>query len=76
MAFQQVGPFRLPQLEATAIDRWQRLEVASRVAEHRKNGDDWIFYEGPPTANGKPGLHHGPDLAARPAELVGTSPAR
>ncbi|HET9607963.1 MAG TPA: isoleucine--tRNA ligase, partial [Acidimicrobiales bacterium] len=33
-------------------------DVVEQVRALRKDGEPWIFYEGPPTANGRPGLHH------------------
>ena len=38
--------------------RWREREVIAETARLRKGGEPWIFYEGPPTANGRPGLHH------------------
>lgn len=37
---------------------WNEINLLQRTLEHRKDGERFIFYEGPPTANGKPGLHH------------------
>jgi isoleucyl-tRNA synthetase len=48
----------LPALEARALSRWQEIELLAQVQRRRQGATPWIFYEGPPTANGKPGLHH------------------
>ncbi len=40
------------------LDRWRDRDVIEAVQRSRKGAEPWIFYEGPPTANGKPGLHH------------------
>jgi isoleucyl-tRNA synthetase len=45
-------------LEARVLARWREHDIVESVKRLRKDGDPWIFYEGPPTANGKPGLHH------------------
>src|SRR6476646_7130442 len=59
MPFGPVDPqFDLVALEDRALDRWRATDLPARVREHRKDGEPWTFYEGPPTANGKPGLHH------------------
>jgi isoleucyl-tRNA synthetase len=59
MPFGPVDPqFDLVALEDRALDRWRATDLPARVREHRKDGEPWVFYEGPPTANGKPGLHH------------------
>ena len=59
MPFGPVDPvLDLVSLEERVLARWREEDVTSRVAEARKDGEPWIFYEGPPTANGRPGLHH------------------
>ncbi len=48
----------LRALEARVQQRWDRLGVPAAAAAARAGSPPWIFYEGPPTANGRPGLHH------------------
>ncbi len=48
----------LVELETTVLARWRELDVVDEVRRSRKGAEPWVFYEGPPTANGKPGLHH------------------
>jgi isoleucyl-tRNA synthetase len=48
----------LPALEHEVLARWQRDDVFRRSVEQRADGPVWTFYEGPPTANGRPGVHH------------------
>jgi isoleucyl-tRNA synthetase len=48
----------LPALEHEVLARWERDDVFARSLEQTKHGEPWVFYEGPPTANGKPGTHH------------------
>ena len=45
-------------LEADEQERWRAHRVFERSIENRADAEPWVFYEGPPTANGKPGLHH------------------
>jgi isoleucyl-tRNA synthetase len=45
-------------LEERVLARWRAAGLAAAVARKRAGGTPWIFYEGPPTANGRPGLHH------------------
>src|SRR4051794_27931116 len=52
------GPPDLPALEADVLRRWQETKVFDRSLEQTANGPQWVFYEGPPTANGHPGAHH------------------
>jgi isoleucyl-tRNA synthetase len=59
MPFGAVDPtLDLVALEERALARWRERDVVARVAASRKDAEPWIFYEGPPTANGRPGLHH------------------
>jgi len=48
----------LPALEHEVLARWKRDDVFRRSVEQREGGTVWTFYEGPPTANGRPGVHH------------------
>ncbi|MCX6419224.1 MAG: isoleucine--tRNA ligase [Actinobacteria bacterium] len=48
----------LPALEHGVLDLWQRERIFERSLEKTADGPRWIFYEGPPTANGMPGTHH------------------
>jgi isoleucyl-tRNA synthetase len=48
----------LPTLEERVLDFWRERSVFQRVTELRAGAPEWVFYEGPPTANGKPGIHH------------------
>ena len=48
----------LPSLEHEVLQRWHDTRVFERSLEQTSAGQPWIFYEGPPTANGLPGVHH------------------
>ena len=48
----------LPAVERDVLARWERSRVFERSLEATRDGEPWVFYEGPPTANGKPGTHH------------------
>ena len=48
----------LVALEERVLARWRDEDLFSRVQLLRAGGPRWVFYEGPPTANGRPGLHH------------------
>lgn len=47
-----------PELEHGILEFWREEDVFARSLAQREGGPRWIFYEGPPTANGRPGLHH------------------
>ncbi|MCW2537212.1 MAG: ileS [Modestobacter sp.] len=60
-----VGPFRalppqvdLPALEHEVLEQWEAGKVFARTLEASVGKPQWVFYEGPPTANGRPGTHH------------------
>ncbi len=48
----------LPAIEHEILGRWQAADVFGRSLKQTEAGPPWIFYEGPPTANGMPGAHH------------------
>jgi isoleucyl-tRNA synthetase len=45
-------------MERELLARWKAEGLFHRVQEARKDGKPFVFYEGPPTANGRPGIHH------------------
>jgi len=45
-------------LEEAELVRWKANDVFARSMRHREGAEPWVFFEGPPTANGMPGLHH------------------
>src|ERR1035437_714943 len=45
-------------LEEAELARWRANNVFERSMKLREGAEPWVFYEGPPTANGVPGLHH------------------
>src|SRR5690349_7291289 len=47
-----------PELEERVLARWREREVFRRQLADREGSPVWSFYEGPPTANGRPGSHH------------------
>ncbi|MFW6718707.1 isoleucine--tRNA ligase [Streptomyces sp. MAR4 CNY-716] len=48
----------LPALEHAVLDFWREEKVFARSLEQSEGRPEWVFYEGPPTANGMPGAHH------------------
>jgi len=51
-------PESLQDLEGSTLDMWRTESLFERTQEATSDGEPWVFYEGPPTANGRPGLHH------------------
>lgn len=57
--FQPIGSrLNLPQLEEKVLELWRQNNTFKRSIESRQDGQKFTFYEGPPTANGSPGIHH------------------
>ncbi|MCS6918039.1 MAG: isoleucine--tRNA ligase [Chitinophagales bacterium] len=48
----------LPQIDQEIGAFWQQHRVFEKSIEQNKNGPRFVFYEGPPSANGLPGIHH------------------
>ena len=48
----------LPALELEVLERWRERDVFAASLRLREGAQRWVFYEGPPTANGPPGSHH------------------
>ncbi|MDI5970264.1 isoleucine--tRNA ligase [Streptomyces sp. SL13] len=57
--YRQVPPqVDLPELEHSVLAFWQDNKVFARTLEQTAGRPEWVFNEGPPTANGMPGAHH------------------
>ena len=52
------GELNAVQLETDLLNRWSEDQTFQKSIDVRRNGAPFIFLEGPPTANGKPGIHH------------------
>ncbi len=46
------------ELEEAILDLWKEEGTFERSLEQTAGGEPYVFYEGPPTANGRPGIHH------------------
>jgi isoleucyl-tRNA synthetase len=51
-------PQTLLALEDETLERWRAEGLFQRTLDATSGGEPFVFYEGPPTANGRPGLHH------------------
>jgi len=47
-----------PKQEKEILDFWKKERIFEKSIEQRNKARDFVFYEGPPTANAKPGIHH------------------
>ena len=46
------------EAEEVTLKRWTEDRILDKVLEKGKNDPTYVFFEGPPTANGNPGIHH------------------
>ena len=44
--------------EKDTLSYWKENDIFNKMVEHRKDGEDYTFYDGPPTANGMPHIGH------------------
>ncbi len=57
--FQPVNPtVNYPQLEENILQLWRQRNIIARSESERLGNPEYVFFEGPPTANGIPGIHH------------------
>lgn len=48
----------LPAVDQEVLALWRQRDVFARSVAQTVGGPEWVFFEGPPTANGRPGIHH------------------
>ena len=48
----------LPAMEHEVLRMWDEEGVFAASVAQSEGRPTWVFYEGPPTANGRPGIHH------------------
>lgn len=56
--FKEYSVLNLSDVNKEQLKRWQELDVFHKSIETREGKPTFVFYEGPPSANGMPGIHH------------------
>ena len=56
--FRELDKRQVHEVEMNILNNWKKEDILNKTIENRKNNTDWVFYDGPATANGMPGLHH------------------
>jgi len=56
--FNEVKQLTYPKAEVEILNWWKKNKIFEKSLNSREDGIPFTFYEGPPTANGKPGIHH------------------
>ncbi len=57
-AFKEYKGLDLPKLGEEILDYWKRDNIFEKSIAIRENAEPFVFFEGPPSANGMPGIHH------------------
>jgi isoleucyl-tRNA synthetase len=56
--FKEIKQLNYPKKEVETLNWWKEHDIFKKSVTTREDGIPFTFYEGPPTANGKPGIHH------------------
>ena len=56
--YQEFKNLDLPKIDAEMLRFWEENDIFHKSVNQRDPENSWVFYEGPPSANGKPGIHH------------------
>jgi len=56
--YRQVKRLNLPEIEKEILAFWAEHNIFEKSIDIRKGNEPYVFYEGPPSVNGKPGIHH------------------
>jgi isoleucyl-tRNA synthetase len=56
--YQTYGQLNLPSISEEILKKWEDSDAFKKSMELREGNTPFVFYEGPPSANGMPGIHH------------------
>ncbi len=56
--FKELDKRTVHEVETTILNEWKKQDILNKTIDNRTGKSDWVFYDGPATANGMPGLHH------------------
>lgn len=56
--YKEFKHLNLPAIEKEILERWEKEKAFEKSVELREGAQSFVFYEGPPSANGMPGIHH------------------
>lgn len=58
MPYNEYKPLNLPDIDREVRSFWENNDIFNKSIAERADGQPFVFYEGPPSANGLPGIHH------------------
>ena len=56
--YKEFKGLNLPEIDKEMLEFWKENQVFEKSVDQRPKDNTFVFYEGPPSANGKPGIHH------------------
>ena len=56
--FEKLSDKPVAEVQKEQVKKWNEEDLLARCVNEREGAEPFVFYEGPPTANGKPGIHH------------------
>ncbi len=56
--YKEFKNLNLPEIDKAILAYWEANEIFDKSIDQRDPENSFVFYEGPPSANGKPGIHH------------------
>ena len=56
--FEELEKKEVKLTEEETLEYWKKIDILNKCMEERKDAPNFVFYDGPATANGFPGLHH------------------
>ena len=58
MKFKKLESGSINKVETKISKQWNKMNILEKSIKNREDREDWVFYDGPATANGMPGVHH------------------
>ncbi|MFN8265807.1 MAG: isoleucine--tRNA ligase [Chitinophagaceae bacterium] len=58
LKYREFSQLNLPSVDQEILSKWQEEQAFEKSVELRDGATPFVFYEGPPSANGMPGIHH------------------
>ena len=58
MTYKEFKQLNLPSIDKEIFNQWKEKKIFERSISEREGKTPFVFYEGPPSANGMPGIHH------------------
>lgn len=56
--FEKLSEKPVSEVQEEQVKRWNEIDLLGKCIKERESDPSFVFFEGPPTANGKPGIHH------------------